>query len=345
MISSPSAINAFTIDVESWFNILDIPSGPARSEWPRLEDRDSAPMRRLLDLLDRHGVRATCFVSGWTAQHRPGLLDEIVRRGHEVACHGYAHRLIYTMTPDRFREDLELAKTVIARVCDKPPLGYRAPGFSLTGRTPWAFRVIADAGFQYDSSVFPAPRGHGGIPGAARLPYFIEMPGNRYLREFPISVTKLLSSRTAYVGGGYLRLFPYRMIRRWMRRAHAAGEPVILYVHPRDIDPDQPRIPMPLKRRLKSYINLHTTLGKLDRLLTDFHWAPAVDVLDRVLPWSSAPRRFPTLQENATLGVERHEGDQRLRRATQLHEDRAAHEGLQGLQHDRARPRPHRTAL
>ncbi len=288
MSDAKPVVNAFTIDVEGWFNILDLPRGPVQEQWADFEDRDTTHTLRLLDLLERHGVRATCFVLGWTVEHRPGLLEQIVRRGHEIACHGYAHQLLYQIGPDRFRADLERAISVIAGVCETPLRGYRVPGFSLIDRTPWAFEILADAGFDYDSSLFPGARGHGGMPGAPRLPHFIDLPDGRRVREFPISTIRLFGQPTAYVGGGYLRLFPYRLIRRWVRRANAAGEPVILYIHPRDIDPDQPRLPMPLKRRFKCYVNLRTTMGKLEGLLTDFQWGTTIDVLDRVLPWPTS---------------------------------------------------------
>ncbi len=290
-------LNAFTIDVESWFNILDVAGAPRQAAWAHLEDRETTQTRRLLDVLDTHGVRATCFVLGWAAEHRGHLLEDIARGGHEIACHGYGHQLLYNMTPEEFHDDLERAKTAIARVCDTPPRGYRVPGFSLTEKTPWAWRVLADAGFDYDSSVFPGARGHGGMPGAQRLPHFVELPDGRRLREFPISMVRLLGQPTAYIGGGYLRLFPYSLIRRWVRRANEAGEPVILYIHPRDIDVDQPRIPMPLKRRFKSYVNLRTTMAKLERLLADFRWGTAVDVLDRVLP-RDAPADGPSRDDS-----------------------------------------------
>jgi polysaccharide deacetylase family protein (PEP-CTERM system associated) len=286
MSLSRPVTNAFTIDVESWFHILDLPGGPKPEEWVRMEDRETMQLRRLLDLLDRHGVRATCFVLGWTAEHRPRLLEEIIRRGHEVACHGYGHGLLYQLGPDPFRQDLERARSVIGDVYKGPLRGYRVPGFSLTPQTPWAFEVLADAGFDYDSSIFPGKRGHGGFPSAPRLPYFVELADGRRIREFPISMVRVLGQPAPYAGGGYLRLFPYWLIRRWVRRANAGGEPVILYIHPRDIDADQPRLPMPLKRRFKCYVNLHTTMGKLDRLLTDFQWDSAINVLDRILPVS-----------------------------------------------------------
>ncbi len=279
-----SVTNAFTIDVEAWFNILDIPGAPDREDWPNLDDRETRTTTALFDLLDRHGAKATCFFLGWTAEHRPGLLEEALRRGHEIACHGYAHELLYELTPEQFREDLERCKELIVRVTGKTPLGYRVPGFSLTERTPWAFEVLADAGFDYDSSIFPGKRGHGGMPSAPRLPHMVELPDGRAIREFPISVRRVLGRPVAYVGGGYLRLFPYWLIRRWVRQANAAGESVILYIHPSDIDPGKPRLPMPLHRRFKSYVNLHTTLGKLDKLLTDFRWSTTMDVLDRALP-------------------------------------------------------------
>ncbi|MBN1341607.1 MAG: DUF3473 domain-containing protein [Phycisphaerae bacterium] len=282
-------INAFTIDVEGWFNMLDIPGGPGREDWQRLEDRDTAQTLRMLDLVERYGARATCFMLGWTVDHRPGLLRDIARRGHEIASHGYGHDLLYEMTPQQFRDDLQRSKEVIHRECGTLPRGYRVPGFSLTESTPWAFQVLADAGFDYDSSLFPSTRGHGGMPSALRLPHYVDLPDGKRIREFPISVTHVFGRRIAYAGGGYLRFFPYRLVRRWLRRANEAGEPVILYIHPHDADVGRPRLRMPLKRRFKCYYNLHTTMGKLERLLQDFRWGTAYDVLNRALPAAAPP--------------------------------------------------------
>ncbi len=298
-ITQPPVVNTFTIDVEGWYNILDLAQGPRREDWGRYEDRESHHTLRLLDLLDRHGVKATCFVLGWTAEHRPKLIKEIAARGHEIACHGYGHDLLYRLTPDRFLQDLQQARAAIGASCGEPIRGYRVPGFSLTEQTPWAWEALADEGFDYDSSVFPGSRGHGGMPSAPRLPHIVELADGRRLREFPISMVRLLGQPTAYAGGGYLRLFPYALIRRWIRRANQAGEPVVVYIHPRDIDPDQPRLPMPLHRRFKSYVNLHTAMGKLDRLLRDFSWEPMVRVLDRILPTDRSPEGVTTVRAAA----------------------------------------------
>lgn len=301
MNANQPVINAFTIDIENWFNMLDVPGGPTRDQWDDFEDRDTEYTLKMLDVVEKHGVKCTCFMLGWTIEHRPGLLEEVVRRGHEIACHGYGHRLLYEMTPEEFREDLERCKAAIHRVAGVLPRGYRVPGFSLTEKTPWAFRVLADAGFDYDSSLFPGARGHGGIPAAPRLPHYINLPDGRFLREFPISVTHVLGQRVAYVGGGYLRLFPYPLIRRWLRQANERGEHAILYIHPHDADVDQPRLPMPLKRRFKCYCNLHTTLDKLDRLLGDFEWSTAIDVIDRILP-ETPPADAPKLDVSQICG-------------------------------------------
>ena len=272
--------NVFSIDVEDWFHILDIGHACPIREWDRMESRVERNTDRLLALLDHFGVKCTCFILGWIAERHPALVKRICDAGHEIASHGYDHRLVYEQDPQLLRQDLERSISILQSVAGCVPGGYRAPGFSISSNTEWAFDVIAEAGFWYDSSVFPTRRTHGGMTSAASHIHERRLSSGRFLLELPISTTRLMGRDFAYCGGGYLRAFPYRFIASRIREANAAGEPVVVYVHPRDIDPDQPRLDMPLRRRLKSYLNLDTALDKLRRLLNEFSFTTACDVLE-----------------------------------------------------------------
>nr|ALS90902.1 pepcterm_polyde: polysaccharide deacetylase family protein, PEP-CTERM locus [uncultured bacterium] len=258
--------NILSVDVEDWFHILELETSPDISVWDSLESRVCQNTEALLDLFDSTGAKATFFFLGWTAQRHPALVRSVHARGHEVACHGYGHQLIYTQTPDQFFTDISKAKSIIEDVIGQPILGYRAPGFSIIARTPWAFDQIARAGFSYDSSVFPSSRGHGGISSARMEPHILNTAYGA-LWELPVSVTQLLGKRLCFFGGGYLRLFPYFLIRRMAQKVNRQGRPVIYYVHPREIDPDHPRIRMGLWRYFKSYVGLATTRIKIEKIL------------------------------------------------------------------------------
>ena len=260
--------NMFSVDVEDWFHILELPYTPDIDGWSRLESRVEKNFHFLLDMFDKAGIHATCFFLGWVAHRFPHLVREAQRRGHEISSHGYAHQLIYTQTRCEFSRDIAKARAVLQDICGEPVRGYRAPGFSITRETPWAFDEIVAAGYSYDSSVFPANRGHGGIPDARLEPYEVVTPGGTLL-EFPITVAPILNQRICFFGGGYLRLFPYFLIRRMTRAVNDSGRPVIFYIHPREIDPEHPRLPMGIRRRFKSYVNLSGTSSKLTRLLRD----------------------------------------------------------------------------
>jgi polysaccharide deacetylase family protein (PEP-CTERM system associated) len=263
-------VNALTIDVEDWFHILDVEGAPSVGDWTSLESRVERNLDRLLGIAEAAGVRATCFFLGWVLEHHPGAAERAAAGGHEIATHGYGHELVWKLGPEGFRSDLEHALEVTDKRLGVTPAGYRAPGFSITPDTPWALDTIGDLGMQYDSSIFPTQRAHGGWEDAPLLPHEIELATGGTLTEFPISLTSVLGRRVAYCGGGYLRLFPHRFIRSRIAQANARGESVNIYVHPRDIDPDQPRIPMPAARRFKSYVNLDSAADKLRRLLDEF---------------------------------------------------------------------------
>jgi polysaccharide deacetylase family protein (PEP-CTERM system associated) len=279
---TPQVENVFSVDVEDWFHILDIEEGVPPEAWQDQESRVEENTRRLLGLLRRHDTHATWFVLGWIAERYPALVKEIHREGHEIATHGFGHGLIYEQTPDVFRADVERSIQAIEGITLVRPRGYRAPGFSLTTQSLWALSVLSSLGLSYDSSLFPARRGHGGLPGSNPLPHRIDLDDERRLVELPIATTSLCGRRIAYCGGGYLRLLPLAFIRRMIRRSNAEGIPVVLYIHPRDIDPDQPRMPLPVARRFKSYVGLRKTYDKVSALLEEFPFGTAAGLLESV---------------------------------------------------------------
>jgi polysaccharide deacetylase family protein (PEP-CTERM system associated) len=267
--SQNESISVFSVDVEDWFHILDIPGGPPISEWSALPSRVEKNFLHLLDLFSKHRAQVTCFFLGWIAEQFPHLVQEAVARGHEIASHGYAHRLVYEMSHAEFYEDALRSRSMLEDLSGCPVLGYRSAGFSVTEASPWFFDALADAGYRYDSSVFPAARGHGGLESSRRSPHGTAANGQGIF-EFPVTVVDLFGKPLCFFGGGYLRLFPYWLIQRMSRRVHNEGRPVIFYIHPREIDPLHPRLPMSPSRRFKSYVNLDTTEAKLDLILTQF---------------------------------------------------------------------------
>ncbi|MFC1475728.1 XrtA system polysaccharide deacetylase [Candidatus Zixiibacteriota bacterium] len=269
----------FTIDVEDWFHILGANQTPSIRQWDTLPSRVEANFRRLLAIFDEKGIRTTCFFLGWIAEKYPHLVKEALDAGHDLAAHGYGHRLAYEMDEREFRADAAKSKKIIEDLAGRPVNGFRAPGFSVTASTPWFFAALAEAGFAYDSSVFPATRGHGGYPTDRLGPHWVGN-GAQGIVEFPISVTKLWGKRMCFFGGGYLRAFPYYLIKKKATEVLADNRPVIFYIHPREIDLSQPRLPLSPRRRLKSYLNLKSTEIKLRNLLTDFEWMTIAEYLN-----------------------------------------------------------------
>jgi len=258
--------NILSVDVEDWFHILELPDAPALGTWNAKESRVGENLRTILDVLDEQGAKATLFVLGWIAEQHPALIREAHTRGHEIASHGYAHQLVGNMSPDELFQDLVRTKVILEDLTGDKVLGFRAPGFSITPQTPWAFETMARAGYSYDSSLFPARRAHGGFSGAPLSPHQIAT-SHGAITEFPISVTTVLGAKVCFSGGGYFRLFPWPFIKSKAAQVNAEGRPVIYYFHPRDIDPQQPRLPMGLIRRFKSYVNLGSAEQKLVRLV------------------------------------------------------------------------------
>lgn len=268
----------FTVDVEDWFHILDLEGAPGLTEWGSQPSRVEANFLRMLDMFDEHKVTVTCFVLGWVAERYPHLVKAAAERGHEIASHGFAHRLVYQMGEKAFFDDALKAKKLIEDVAGRPVLGYRAAGFSVTKDTPWFFEKLAEAGYTYDSSVFPAKRAHGGMDTGRFAPYRVRTASGD-ITEFPITVAGVLGKPVCFFGGGYLRLFPHWLIRTMARRVRREGRTVMYYVHPREIDMGQPRLSMGPGRRFKSYYNIAGTEAKMGKILRGEPFAPVRDYL------------------------------------------------------------------
>lgn len=262
-------VSVFSVDVEDWFHILNLPDNPL-SEWDAMPSRVEANFRKLLELFSRHDVHVTCFFLGWIAERYPHLVREATQLGHEIASHGYSHSLVYTMSSEEFLDDIRRSKGILEDTTGQAVIGYRAPGYSVTHKTPWFFEAVAEAGYKYDSSVFPTTRGHGGVAGTNCAPHVIPVGSSGTLIEFPISVAEVLTARLCMFGGGYLRLFPWRLIKSMAKRVTEQGRPVTFYVHPREIDPGHPRLPMNPLRGFKCYVNLKSVEGKVDSILREF---------------------------------------------------------------------------
>lgn len=260
-------LNVFSVDVEDYFQVEAFSDVVDRTQWNSYPCRVEANTRRILDLADRLKLRGTFFILGWVAERYPALVREIVARGHEPACHSYWHRLIYKLSPAEFREDTVRAKAVIEQAAGQPVFGYRAPSYSVTSRSLWALDILAETGFHYDSSIFPIHHDVYGIPDAPRFPFRVGTPSGE-LVEYPITTFRMAGGRNMPVGGGgYLRIFPFWYTRMGFHKATAENLPLIVYIHPWEVDPEQPRISGRLKSRLRHYTNLSKTETRLSRLL------------------------------------------------------------------------------
>jgi polysaccharide deacetylase family protein (PEP-CTERM system associated) len=269
--------NAFTVDVEDFFQVQAFADVIPRDAWDGLPRRVEKNTERLLELCDRAGVAGTFFTLGWVAERHPALIRRIVAAGHELASHGHGHQRVFDLSPEAFRADIVRAKGLLEDAGGTAVAGYRAPTFSIGPRTPWAASVLAETGHRYSSSVYPVKHDLYGAPDAARVPHRHAGSG---LWEFPMTTLRVGGKNLPCSGGGWFRLLPYPLFRFLLRRANAAqGVPGLFYTHPWEIDPDQPRVPGASRlAQFRHYNNLAKTLSRLERLLGDFAW----DRMDRV---------------------------------------------------------------
>lgn len=271
-------MNILTFDIEEWYNCDFISEN---FDWSNYEVRIYDSVERILTELDRRNIKGTFFCLGWLAENHPRVIKMIQEGGHQIGCHSYQHQLSTRFDKKSFREDTYKAKSLIEDVLGENIQCFRAPGFSITQNNPWTFEVLYELGFKYDSSVFPAHHDYGGMPNYGEsTPSLISYNGV-LLKEFPINIHKILNHNLVFSGGGFFRLFPYNLIRKWGKEAKY----MMTYFHPRDFDPDQPLIEeLPRIRKFKSYVGLKTSFKKFQRLLSEFDFVNIAEA-DRLIDW------------------------------------------------------------
>jgi polysaccharide deacetylase family protein (PEP-CTERM system associated) len=268
--------NILSIDLEAYFCSINLSSVAPRDIWDSLPLRLERPVTRLLDIFDKHGCEATFFVLGWVAERIPHLVKEIENRGHEIATHGYFHQPLTEINAELFEEDLRHALSVTQPLVAQKIRGYRAPSFTVTPATKWAFEILERCGLDYDSSIFPITfHPDYGFPNAPLTRY----QATESIIEIPISCIDIAGKRLPCSGGGYFRLLPYSCTRFLFRRCINAGRPVVFYLHPWEIDSEQPHYPIPHLKRLRHYRNLEKTEKRLDRLLLEFEFTSIRKIL------------------------------------------------------------------
>jgi polysaccharide deacetylase family protein (PEP-CTERM system associated) len=274
-------LNVLSVDVEDYFHPSEAQFAAGPESWAQFPSRVETSTKRILELLTRHNAKATFFVLGWVAERNGKLVREIRDSGHEVACHSYGHQLVYTLTPEQFRDDTRKAMSAIEDACGESPRVYRAPSYSITEQSLWALDILAELGFTHDSSIYPIRHDRYGIPGFGRHAQRLQA-GSRTILEVPPATVRLAWSSNAPVGGGgYLRLLPYRYTAAGIRRInHQEGQPACVYIHPWEFDPDQPRLISGAIGRWRTYRGLDGMHSKVGRLLGDFKF----DTMSRVHP-------------------------------------------------------------
>lgn len=277
-------MNILTFDIEDWYN-CDFISGDF--DWDKHEVRIYDGVRKILNELDARGLKGTFFCLGWLAENHPLIIKEIADRGHQIGCHSYQHELSHRFTPEEFIADTSKAKTLIENVIGKKINIFRAPGFSITKNNTWALKALADMGFEYDCSMFPAPHDYGGMPSYGEgVPKLIDLGDGRFIKEFPINIHQVAGKNFVFSGGGFFRLFPYWLIKSWAKKS----DYMMTYFHPRDFDTGQPVVPgLPLMRRFKSYVGIKGAFKKWQRLLNDFEFVN-VNAADKKIDWNKAQR-------------------------------------------------------
>jgi polysaccharide deacetylase family protein (PEP-CTERM system associated) len=276
--SDQDVTHFFTVDVEEYFQVKALESVVPRDQWLTHPSRVAESVDALLELLARYETRGTFFLLGWLAKYRPEVVRSIADAGHEIASHGFSHERVTAQNRESFGEDLRSSKKALEDVAGVPVLGYRAPSFSIIPGYEWAFDVLIEEGFRYDSSLFPIRRCGYGYPGAPSAAHLIQRPGGK-LAEFPLATTHLLNYPIPAAGGGYLRQLPLGVIRRAFREATLRGEPTTFYIHPWEIDPNQPRLPVSQLNRIRHYRGLGITLPRMEKLLDEFRFGTIASYL------------------------------------------------------------------
>lgn len=306
----------FSIDVEEWFHILETDSvSKTISDWDQYPSRINESMSLLFDVLDKHNVKATLFFLGWVGEKYPHIVKEACKRGHEIASHGYYHDLVYELGYEKFREDIKRSKSLLEDLSGQEVRGYRAPGFSLTPEASWAYAALIEEGFTYSSSIYPAKRAHGYFTDFGDEPREIIYQGKSIL-EFPMTVLEAPFTSLSCFGGGYFRLFPVSWYKAATEMLKKKDKNLIFYIHPRDIDTEQPKLDLPMSRKFKSYINVGSALSKIDKILEGEQYTCFEDVIENT-EISSLPKAIVHTEkgiDQTFLNFEKKHGDLKAER-------------------------------
>ncbi|ABD79403.1 XrtA system polysaccharide deacetylase [Saccharophagus degradans] len=273
-MSNSSVVHAMTVDVEDYFHVSAFYKVISQGDWDKWPTRVEENTLKLLDLFEQRKIKCTFFVLGWVAERFPELIRKLSEQGHEIASHGYSHQLVYTQTPEVFREETKKSKDILEQITQQPILGYRAASYSITRKSLWALDILDELGFEWDSSIFPVHHDNYGVPGSPTQPYTIELENGNKITEFPLTSAKVMGMSIPAAGGGYFRQYPYALSRWLFERASVnQTRPLIFYLHPWEIDPDQPRVPnASFKSKFRHYTNLHRCYGRLERMINDFNF-------------------------------------------------------------------------
>lgn len=285
MSASRATPHVFSVDVEEYFQVNAFDGFVSRQRWDELPSRVEANVERLLDLLEAHGATGTFFTLGWIADRHPRVVRAIADAGHEIASHGWWHRRVVTLTREQFRDEVRNSKLLLEDVAGAPVIGYRAPSFSILPRVAWAYDVLLEEGYRYDSSVFPIRRRDYGNPGAPAYAHVVKRHRGDIL-ELPMATTRIGGVRVPGAGGAYLRLLPFWITRRTLREHARRGDSAVFYVHPWEIDPEQPRLEVRMLARLRHYSRLDRTLPRLRRLLREFRFVSMAERYGQEFPGS-----------------------------------------------------------
>jgi polysaccharide deacetylase family protein (PEP-CTERM system associated) len=288
-------LNVLSVDVEEYFHAEIFQIG-ARSQpsYRSFESRVEASVDVLLGLMAKTGARGTFFTLGEVAAAHPALVGTIAALGHEIACHGDRHECVHRMTPEQFRSDIRRARQRLEDLAGTPVIGYRAPNFSIGPAQQWAYSILMEEGFRYDSSTHPILHDRYGRPTAPRFPYGVFRTGMTWLTEFPIGTARVCGVNLPIGGGGYFRFSPYELTRRGIRYVNTfERQPVMFYLHPWELDPGQPRLPMSRRHRFRLYVGLESQVAKLSQLLSEFRFGTAREVLELHEPQPSVFNAAP----------------------------------------------------
>lgn len=284
--------NILSVDVEDYFHVEAFASVVRAEQWSSLESRVERNVSSLLDLFAKHSTTATFFVLGWVADRFPHLARRIADAGHEVGSHGYAHQRLTRLKPEQFRADLRRSIASLTDQIQRPIRSYRAPSFSVVKPTLWAFDILGEEGIMQDSSIFPVRHDLYGVPDAERFLHWRTASSGMRILELPPSTVRYGNNNWAVAGGGYLRLFPYRVTRWAIRHINTVeNQPAMVYLHPWEIDPGQPRIRAGYRSTFRHYVNLNTTRPKLENLLRDFEFTTMSEICDQFVANGAAPAK------------------------------------------------------